>query len=76
MKQPLAELELPKLSQSSRESLRQKLQEDKKEMVADSYIPIMMKVYDTGKLTKGLKSVDFTNTPVQISIPRGQGLDL
>ena len=36
----------------------------------------MMKIYTNGKLTSGLKSVDFVNTSVQISIPRGRGLQL
>lgn len=35
-----------------------------------------MKVYSNGKLTSGLKSVEFLNTPVKMSIPRGRGLEL
>jgi len=67
---------LPKLLESNKESLKERLKGEREEPETDSFIPIMMKVYNTGKLTKGLKSVGFLNTAVQISIPRGRGLEL
>lgn len=77
LKKANVETELPKLMiEDNKAALKQRLREDKEEVQSDSYIPVMLKVYSTGKLTKGLKSVDFVNTPVQISIPRGRGVDL
>jgi NAD(P)H-flavin reductase len=39
-------------------------------------LPIMLKVYNDGKLTSALKNAHFVNTAVKFSCPRGRGLEL
>ena len=40
------------------------------------YLPMMMKVYEGGKLTSALKAANFINMKVKFSCPRGRGLRL
>lgn len=40
------------------------------------YLPMMLKVYNDGKLTAALKNANFVNTVVKFSRPRGRGLEL
>jgi hypothetical protein len=40
------------------------------------YLPIMLKIYDKGKFTSKLDKMDLSNTKLQLSSPKGLGLEL
>ena len=40
------------------------------------YLPLMLKVYNDGKLTSALKAFNFIDMSVKFSCPRGRGLEL
>lgn len=40
------------------------------------YLPLMMKIYQNGKLTNDLKNANFVNVNIKLSCNRGTGLQL
>ena len=64
------------LQPSSEKDLEQRLLPQEFQPSRGEFLPLMMKIYNNGKMTAALKAANFRNIDVKVSIPRGRGLEL